>query len=128
MEPDTDNEKELQKSESITDRSDSWLLNAWKNGEERAAEVLFDRYAFRLVALVASRLNWRFPSQIDPDEVMQSAMGSSFNAARQSRIQVSDSVSLWRLLATFARRKLARSLEFHSASKRGGGQTRVSLD
>ncbi|TWU02871.1 sigma-70 family RNA polymerase sigma factor [Stieleria varia] len=128
MEPDTDGKKELKESESITDRPDGWLLRQWKSGNEQAAEVLFDRYAFRLVALVASRLNRRYRSQIDPDAVMQSAMGSFFNAARHSRIQVSNSVSLWRLLATFARRKLARSIERHSASKRGGNQTRVPLD
>lgn len=128
MEPDRNDENEFQKSESITDRPDGWLLRQWKSGDEQAAEVLFDRYAFRLVALVASRLNHRYRSQIDPDAVMQSAMGSFFNAARHSRIQVSHSVSLWRLLATFARRKLARSIERHSASKRGGKQTRVPLD
>ncbi|KAA5538005.1 protein kinase [Roseiconus nitratireducens] len=128
MEPDSDNEKDFQESESITDRPDGWLLRQWKSGNEQAAEVLFDRYAFRLVTLVASRLSSRYRSQVDPDAVMQSAMGSFFDAARHSRIQVSHSVSLWRLLATFARRKLARSIERHSASKRGGDQTRVPLD
>jgi RNA polymerase sigma factor (sigma-70 family) len=128
LEPDSDDGKEFQESESITDRPDGWLLRQWKSGDEQAAEVLFDRYAIRLVALVASRLNRRYRSQIDPDAVMQSAMGSFFNAARHSRIQVSRSVSLWRLLATFARRKLARSIERHSASKRGGERTRVPLD
>lgn len=128
MEPDSDDGKEFQESDAITDLPDGWLLRKWKSGDEQAAEVLFDRYAFRLVALVASRLNHRYRSQIDPDAVMQSAMGSFFNAARHSRIQVSNCVSLWRLLATFARRKLARSIERHSASKRGGKRTRVPLD
>lgn len=128
LKPDTDQEKELQKTDSITNRPDNWLLRTWKNGDERAADVLFDRYAIRLVALVASRLNRRYRSQIDPTEVVQSAMGSFFDAARHSRIQVSQSVSLWRLLATFARRKLARSIERHSASKRGSDRNRVSLD
>ncbi|MGB7324879.1 MAG: protein kinase, partial [Rubripirellula sp.] len=59
---------------------------------------------------------------------VQSAMGSFFDAARHSRIEVSRSVSLWRLLATFARRKMARSIERQSAVKRGGDQVRVSLD
>nr|WP_286178421.1 ECF-type sigma factor [Rhodopirellula sp. JC639] len=104
------------------------MLRQWKSGDEQAADVLFSRYAFRLVALVASRLNRRYRSQIDPDAVMQSALGSFFDAARHSRIQVSHSVLLWRLLATFARRKLARSIERHSASKRGGERTRVPLD
>ncbi|MCS7465195.1 protein kinase [Stieleria sp. ICT_E10.1] len=128
MEPDTSHEKESEFSESITDRPDGWLLREWKSGDERAAKVLFDRYAIRLVALVASRLNCRYQSSIDPSEVVQSAMGSFFEAARHSRIQVSASVSLWRLLATFARRKMARSIERQSAIKRGSGQNRLPLN
>ncbi|QDV82107.1 protein kinase domain-containing protein [Planctomycetes bacterium TBK1r] len=128
MEPDSIHEKESEFVESINDRPDGWLLREWKYGDERAAEVLFDRYAMRLVALVASRLNRRYRSEIDPSEVVQSAMGSFFDAAKHSRIQVSGCVSLWRLLASFARRKMARSIEKVSAAKRGGGQTRVSLD
>lgn len=104
------------------------MLREWKAGDERAAEVLFDRYAIRLVALVGSRLNRRYKASIDPNDVVQSAMGSFFDAARHSRIEVSRSVSLWRLLATFARRKMARSIERQSAVKRGGDQFRHSLD
>ncbi|TWT80558.1 Serine/threonine-protein kinase PknB [Planctomycetes bacterium CA13] len=128
MKPDTSQEKESEIAQSITDRPDGWLLREWKSGDERAAEVLFDRYAIRLVALVASRLNRRYQASIDPSEVVQSAMGSFFDAARHSRIQVSGSVSLWRLLATFARRKMARSIERQSAIKRGGDQVQRSLN
>ena len=128
MEPDTSREIKAKVSESITDRPDGWLLREWRSGDEAAAEVLFDRYAIRLVALVASRLNRRYQASIDPSEVVQSAMGSFFDAARHSRIQVSGSVSLWRLLATFARRKMARSIERQSAIKRGGDQDQRSLE
>jgi len=128
LEPDTSQQRNPRNPELITDRPDGWLLREWKSGDERAAEVLLDRYSIRLVALVANRLNRRYQSAIDPSEVVQSAMGSFFDAARHSRIQVSGSVSLWRLLATFARRKMARSIERQSAIKRGGEQTRVSLE
>lgn len=128
LEPDSSPEEKPINPESFTDRPDGWLLREWKAGDERAADVLFDRYAIRLVALVASRLNRSYKASIDPRDVVQSAMGSFFDAARHSRVQVSRSVSLWRLLATFARRKLARSIERQSAIKRGGDQVRVSLD
>lgn len=128
LEPDSSPEKNSKFPESLTDRPDGWLLREWKAGDERAAEVLFDRYAIRLVALVSSRLNRRYKASIDPNDVVQSAMGSFFDAARHSRIEVSRSVSLWRLLATFARRKMARSIKRQSAVKRGGDQVRVPLD
>ncbi len=126
MEPDRQQKKNLKIS--LPDLSGNELLRRWKAGDERAAEILFDRYSLRLVALVASRMNRRFRDSVDPDDIVQSAMGSFFDAARHSRIQVSGSVSLWRLLATFARRKMARSIEKQAAVKRGGGQVRVSLE
>ena len=128
MKPDSKCENNSDKNLAITDRPDDWLLRQWKMGDEQAAEVFFDRYAIRLVNLLASRLNPRFQSVVDPGELMQSAMASFFNAARHSRIEVSGSVSLWRLLATFARRKMARRIESHSAVKRGGKQKRIELD
>ncbi|TWT97157.1 protein kinase domain-containing protein [Neorhodopirellula pilleata] len=128
MKPDSGSEEKSNKSEAITNRPDDWLLREWKAGNEQAAEVFANRYAIRLVALVANRLNHRYRSSVDPEEVVQSAMGSFFNAARHSRIEVSGSVSLWRLLATFVRRKMARSIERQSAAKRGGERERLSLD
>ena len=128
MEPDTNLKKESKTPEGLTDRSDGWLLRQWKTGNESAAEVLFDRYSMRLVALVASRLNRRYQSKIDPSEIVQSALGSFFEAAKHSRIQVSENVSLWRLLATFARRKMARVIERLAASKRGGDREQIAFD
>tara|TARA_R110001592_G_scaffold253271_1_gene516179 strand:- start:267 stop:608 length:342 start_codon:yes stop_codon:yes gene_type:complete len=57
------------------------LLREWKSGDERGAEILFDRYAMRLVVLVASRLNRSDQTSIDPNDVVRSAMGSFFDAA-----------------------------------------------
>ncbi|GAA5511045.1 sigma-70 family RNA polymerase sigma factor [Novipirellula caenicola] len=122
---------EAKKSKNVpvlTDQPDGWLLRQWKLGDECAAEVLFDRYSIRLVALVASRLNRRYRSTIAPEEIVQSALGSFFNAVKHSRIHASGNVSLWRLLATFARRKMARSIERQAAAKRGGDRDRISLD
>lgn len=127
-EPDSTRHVIFKNAFSIADRPDGWLLREWKLGNERAAGVLFERYAIRLAALVTSRLNRRYRSVIDPDEIVQSAMGSFFQAARLSRLPFSNQGSLWRLLATFARRKMARSIERSLAVKRGGNQTHVTLD
>ncbi len=126
MEPDSDLEKLSENP--LADLSGEELLRRWKRGNEQAAEIIVDRYAIRLVALVASRLNRRYRAIVDPEDVVQSAMGSFFAAARQSRLQVSQSVSLWRLLATFAKRKMLRSIERQSAAKRGGDLQRIALE
>ena len=117
LKPDSDLEK-ISK-DFLADLSGDELLRRWKAGDEQAAEILFDRYSLRLVALVASRLNRKFRDAVAPEDIVQSALGSFFDAARHSRIHVTSSLSLWRLLATFARRKMARSIENQVAAKRG---------
>ena len=115
-------------SENLADLASGELLQLWKQGNESAAGLIVDRYAIRLVALVASKMNRRFRDSVDPEDIVQSAMGSFFLAARQSRIQVSQSVSLWRLLAIIVKRKMLRSIEYLSATRRGGDGQRVILD
>ncbi|MEM8733853.1 MAG: protein kinase [Planctomycetota bacterium] len=128
MEPDSVARNFSENSVSFRDQSDAWLLQSWKKGREQAAEILFDRYSMRLVALIASRLNPRYRSEIAPEEVVQSALGSFFAAVDRSRIEVSEGISLWRLLATFARRKMTRRIERLITAKRGGNQHRISID
>lgn len=125
MEPDS---QITNSSKNPGNLSDSELIHRWKLGDERSAECIVDRYSLRMIALVSSRLNPRFRGNIDPEEVVQSALGSFFSAAKQSRLQFSQSVSLWRLLATFAKRKMLRSIERNGAVKRGGDFQTNSFD
>lgn len=107
------------------------LVAKWRTGSQEAAAVLMERYRLRLIALVASRLNRGQRGSIDPEDVVQSAMGSFFrntSSASQSRLQIESTLSVWNLLAMFARRKLSRSLERASAAKRGAGWDRNILD
>lgn len=117
-------------SPQLAELSDPDLVQRWRGGSHDAAAILAERYSLRLVALVASRVGDRMRSRIDADGVVQSAMGSFFGAARgplsEQQWQFSDSLSLWNLLATFARRKLARAIERETATKRGVGWQRIA--
>lgn len=107
------------------------LIAKWRSGSQEAAAILMERYQLRLIALVASRLSQRQRGSIDPEDVVQSAMGSFFrktSSASESRLQIESTLSVWNLLAVFARRKLSRSLERASAAKRGAGWDRNVLD
>lgn len=115
----------------FTSLSGHELIAKWRTGCQEAAAVLMDRYRLRLIALVASRLSRGQRSAIDPEDVVQSAMGSFFrrtSSASQSRLQIESTLSVWNLLAVFARRKLSRSLERVTAAKRGAGWDRNKLD
>ncbi len=126
MEPDSQSEKVFRCC--LSDLSASDLVRSWKAGDERAAEVLVDRYCIRLVAFITSRLDRRWRHEIAPEDVVQSALGGFFHAVAESRIRISQSVSAWHLLATIAKRKLLRSIDRQSALKRGGDVARVPLD
>lgn len=121
MKPDSaSSEKSTSAPAQLIDRPDRELINAWKRGDQHAADVLWRRYTTRLIGLVASRIAEPFRDSIAPDDVVQSAWGSFFRAAKQSRVQVSETLGLWQLLAVFAQRKLARRFEASAAAKRGG--------
>ncbi len=125
MEPDRQNSNSFK---NLEDLSDNELVDRWKSGDEQSAACIVDRYSLRMVALVASRLSDKFRGSIAPEDVVQSALGSFFTAARRSRIQFSQSVSLWHLLATIAKRKMLRSIERSGALKRGGNVRDISFD
>lgn len=116
------------KSEMIlANLSSHELIAKWRDGSQDAAALLMDRYRLRLIALVASRISKNREYLIDPEDVVQSAMGSFFRSASPqspSRLQIDTALSVWNLLAVFARRKLSRSLTRMDAAKRGAGWSR----
>ncbi|MEL6111016.1 MAG: ECF-type sigma factor, partial [Planctomycetota bacterium] len=129
MKPDTPSSgKSLFAPTDLVDRPDRELVQAWKGGDQGAADVLWRRYTTRLIGLVANRVAKPYRDSIAPEEVVQSAWGSFFHAAKQSRLQISETLSLWHLLALFAQRKLARRFEQSAAAKRGGQATRLPLE
>ena len=123
-----DNQIEENSEIPLCNQSDANLVRAWQSGSQQAASALMDRYAARLVALISVRLSKPIRQSVDPEDIVQSAMGSFFNAARHNKIQVSQSVFVWDLLAVIARRKLTRVVEKSFAEKRGGNFRRVSLE
>ncbi|MCA9157962.1 MAG: protein kinase [Planctomycetales bacterium] len=115
----------------LTNLASRELVEMWQSGSQEAASVLMDRYHVRLIALIASRLNRRLRGGIDPQDVVQSAMGSFFRvtqAGGNPAVQLQSTASAWNILATFARRKLSRVLERETAAKRGGGWERTPLE
>ncbi len=95
------------------------LIEGLKAGDEDAARDLFARFAGQLVACVQRRLAGQFARRFDPEDVVQSACGSFFAAARADRFTLRDGHDLWNLLLAITLNKLRNKIEFHSAAKRG---------
>ncbi|MAR10709.1 MAG: hypothetical protein CL681_12120 [Blastopirellula sp.] len=94
------------------------LLARWKEGDEDAAEEIFERYLHRLAALARKRLSQKMQQRVDAEDVVQSAYRSFFRQARENRYELSRSGDLWRLLAAITVNKTLRQIEFHRAAKR----------
>lgn len=98
------------------------LLDAWQAGNERAAQVLYQRYMVRLTALARSKLSRKLARRLDPDDIVLSAWRSFFVAVNAGRVLVPDDDNLWPLLVTLTVRKLSRQAARHGAQRRNMGK------
>jgi eukaryotic-like serine/threonine-protein kinase len=96
----------------------AWLVECFRQGDERAAEALFEKYFSRLTALVRARLSIRLQSRLDADDVVQSTYRSFFVRAAAGQFELDASGDLWRLLARMALHKLSHQVGRHTAEKR----------
>jgi len=102
----------------LEEQTNQELLEGWRAGNQRAADVLVRRYMARLTALARSRLSARLSRRLDPEDIVLSAWRSFFVAADQQRIAVPDDGNLWPLLVTMTLHKLARQSSRHHAARR----------
>lgn len=98
------------------------LLDAWQAGNERAAQVLYQRYMVRLTALARSKLSRKLARRLDPDDIVLSAWRSFFVAVNAGRVLVPKDDNLWPLLVTLTVRKLSRQAVRHVAQRRNMGK------
>jgi DNA-directed RNA polymerase specialized sigma24 family protein len=100
------------------DDTSAELVDRWRQGDQRAAERLFEGYAARLVGLARSRLSGKLARRLDAEDVVQSAFRSFFDGVHQGQYEVSHPGDLWRLLVSITLHKLYRQARRHAAGKR----------
>src|SRR5207302_11053184 len=96
----------------------SQLMAALRRGDDAAAQVVFERYARRLIGLAATRLPERIRSKVDPEDVVQSAFRSFFLRQANGRIDLDDWDGLWTMLTVITVRKCGHRLEQLQAARR----------
>jgi RNA polymerase sigma-70 factor (ECF subfamily) len=94
------------------------LVQRWKDGDDSAADEIFERYLTRLIGLARSRLSPALARRVDAEDIVQSAYHTFFRNAREDRYVFERSGDLWRLLVGITMKKLHRNIEFHTAAKR----------
>lgn len=98
------------------------LVSRWRDGDQQAANLLFQRYVERLSGIVTSQLSSRFTSRMDADDVLQSGCRSFFRRVQEGQFRFDEDDDVWKLLVTITLNKLRNQIRRHSAAKRNAGQ------
>jgi len=101
-----------------------WIEQA-REGDDAAAQALWERYFHRLVALARNKLAGSPTRAEDEEDVALCALNSFFEGARKGRFPLlKDRHGLWPLLAKITERKALNLREKSRAKKRGSGLVR----
>jgi RNA polymerase sigma factor (sigma-70 family) len=96
-----------------------------KQGETQAAQILWERYYGRLIALARRKLG-DFPRRVaDEDDVVAAAFESFVHRAHEGQFpQLTDRDDLWQLLVVITARKAFNQIQHERRAKRGGNRVK----
>ncbi|MCL2306434.1 MAG: ECF-type sigma factor [Planctomycetaceae bacterium] len=101
-----------------------WLQDL-SQGEERAAQQLWERYFDKLVRLARRKMEGLSLRSADEEDIALSAMNSFCCGLAAHRFdEIAGADELWKLLVTITARKVCAQRRKHFAQKRGGGRVR----
>jgi DNA-directed RNA polymerase specialized sigma24 family protein len=111
----------LQVNAMPSEESVSQWVGQLQDGDQAAAQKLWERYYRRLVGLARKKLQGLPRRAADEEDVALSAFNSFCQGAEKSRFpQLFDRDNLWRLLLTITARK-AYQLRLHEGRQKRGG-------
>lgn len=109
-------------AKKLSDADSVELIQAVREGNPQAADVLFDRYVERLIRLVRTKISAKLARRFDAEDVVQSVYRSFFTKLREGRFELSESGDLWRLLAAISINKVLFRARHHNQKKRDVSQ------
>jgi RNA polymerase sigma-70 factor (ECF subfamily) len=98
--------------------SDRSLLRRHRRGDREAADLLYRRYAHRLLALARSRQASDVARQVEDEDIVQSVFGSFFRGVARGSYDVPDGEELWNLFVVITLNKIRAKGVYHRAAKR----------
>jgi DNA-directed RNA polymerase specialized sigma24 family protein len=109
---------------SAPDSVTNWIAKL-KEGDQAAAQPLWERYFRRLVHLARTKLRGTPRRAADEEDVALSAFDSFCRGAERGQFpQLSDRDNLWPLLVVITARKALDLVRHEHRQKRGGGTVR----
>src|SRR4051794_3710799 len=94
------------------------VMELLRSGDNASAELVFKRYARRLIGLAALRLPAPVRTKEDPEDAVQSAFKSFFARQKKGEFQPEDWDELSTLLTYLTVCKVDRRIRKHLAAKR----------
>lgn len=95
-----------------------------RNGDESAAQKLWERYFADLVRFCRNKLAGGRVLVDDEEDVVLSAFDSFYRGAQEGKFpDLKDRTNLWKLLVVIAARKTNRVIQHENTLKRGGKRT-----
>ena len=98
--------------------SDQSLLRRFRQGSQDAADLLYRRYAHRLLSLVRARRYPDLASRVDYEDIVQSVFGSFFRGVSRGIYDAPAGEELWHLFLVITLNKIRAKGVFHRAAKR----------
>ena len=98
-------------------KSDKSLLRGVNTGTDSGAEKLDRQYRQKLHALADCGMDNRLRGREDPEDIVQSVLGTVFRRAAQRQLHFEHTSELWRLLETVTRHKIIKHAKHHKAKK-----------
>lgn len=94
------------------------LVARCREGNEAAAQQLYDNYCERLLALARRRLSLAMTRRVDAEDIVQSVFRTFFHRLKEGQFTLEDQDDLCKLLMRITVHKTLRQVAHHRAAKR----------
>ena len=112
-------------SEPISRRVITWengqtlyWVERYREGDDSAADALFQRYARQVCAIAARRIGPQLRRRVEAGDVVHSVFRTFFRRCRAGEFAFERPGALWRLLSRMTLRKVLSQWEWHYAARR----------
>jgi len=94
------------------------IVEGLRTGDDGAADVVFWRFAHRLIALARKKLDDGTRAKVDPEDVVQSVFRSFFTRQTDGQFHVDSWDGLWAILTVITVRKCLNKQKHYRADRR----------
>jgi RNA polymerase sigma-70 factor, ECF subfamily len=103
--------------------SDGSLIAKIREGDDGAADGLYQKYSHRIMGLVQSQMGELLRSVTEPEDIVQSVFKSVFRGVMSGAYDAPEGQTMWQLLAVISVNKVRRKARLQLAERRDARRT-----